>query len=407
MKFELLVATRYLKAKRKQAVISLITVISIVGVTAGVAALIIALAFTSGFREDLQKKLLGAQPHISILQNPKVRSAGITDYRRITQEIEKVPGVLFAAPAIYQNMLLSGEGQSHGAIVKGIIPEMESRLSSLSQNMVEGSLNDFDENSIVIGKDLSKTLGTFLHDNLKVISLGTHITPLGLAPKTRGLRVAGIFQSGLYDFDSGWVYVQLGTAQGLLGVDDVANVIEVKVQDIYQAKVIGKQIVERLGNDFDFTDWMTSNQVIFQALSLEWWVTFITIGLIVVVASLNIVGTLIMMVLEKTRDIAILMSMGATNENIRRIFILQGVIIGVVGTVFGVIVGQVVCYFADKYHLIRLAPEVYTLAYVPFRASPLDSAIVAAAAILISFLATLYPSAAAAKLQPVEALRYE
>jgi lipoprotein-releasing system permease protein len=405
MKFELLVAIRYLKAKRKQAVISLITVISIVGVCAGVAALIIALAFTSGFREDLQKKLLGAQAHVNIL--PKTRGAGIEDYMRLTKEIQQVPGVVFAAPAVYQNVLLSSDGQSHGVILKGVIPEMESRLSSLSGNMVQGSLNDFDEDSIIIGKELSKTLGTFVGDRLKVMSLGTRVTPFGVMARTRSLRVAGIFESGLYDYDSGWVYVPLKRAQALLGDLDVVNVIEVKINDIYQSKTIGKEAIKRIGDDFDFTDWITTNQTIFQALSLEWWVTFITIGLIVIVASLNIVGTLIMMVLEKTRDIAILMSMGATNENIRRIFILQGVIIGVVGTVVGVVIGQVVCYFADKYHLIRLAPEVYTIAYVPFKAAPMDSVIVAVAAILISFLATLYPSAAAAKLQPVEALRYE
>jgi lipoprotein-releasing system permease protein len=185
------------------------------------------------------------------------------------------------------------------------------------------------------------------------------------------------------------------------------NVIEVRVNDIYKAKEIGQEIVKRLGDQYESNDWQTMNQTIFQALSLERVVTFITIGLIVLVAALNIVATLIMMVLEKTRDVAILMSMGATTENIRRIFILQGVIIGVVGTVCGVIIGQIACYFGDKYHLIRLAPEVYTIAYVPFRAAPLDSVIVAGSAILISFLATLYPSAAAAKLQPVEALRYE
>jgi lipoprotein-releasing system permease protein len=405
MKFELMVAVRYLRAKRKQAVISLITVISILGVVAGVAALIIALAITAGFREDLKKKLLGAQPDVSILL--KERAHGIPDYLRLTKEVEQVPGVVFAAPAVYQKVLLSSEAQANGVILKGIIPEMESRLSALSENMKEGTLNDFHDNSVIIGKELSKTLGAFRGDHLRVVSLGTRSTPLGLMPRNLSLEVTGIFESGLYDYDNSWVYIPLETAQRLIGVGDVANVIEVKVNDIDQAKVIGQKIIDKIGDNFDFTDWMTTNETIFHALALERVVTFITIGLIVLVAALNIVATLIMMVLEKTRDIAILMSMGATKENIRRIFILQGVIIGVVGTALGVIVGHVACYFADKYHLIRLAPEVYTIAYVPFRASPVDTAIVAASAILVSFLATLYPSAAAAKLLPVEALRYE
>jgi lipoprotein-releasing system permease protein len=404
MKFELLVAIRYLRAKRKQAVISLITLISIVGVAAGVAALIIALAINAGFREDLQRKLLGAQAHVSLV--PRGR-AGIADYMRITAEVEQIPGVIFAAPAIYETVLVTSETQSKGVVLKGIIPEMESRLSALSSNMVEGSLNDFHDDSIIIGKELATSLGTFKGDRLRITSVETRLTPVGAVPRYRIFEVAGVFSSGLYDYDNSWVYVPLATAQSLIGSGDVAKTIEVKVDDIYQAKTIGQMLVQSEGRDLDFTDWMTMNKSIFQALRLERVVMFITIGLIVLVAALNIVATLIMMVLEKTRDIAILMSMGATSDNVRRVFILQGVIIGVIGTLFGVGIGQIACRLADRYHLISLAPDVYTIAYVPFKAAPVDSVIVAVAAIVISFLATLYPSAAASKLQPVEALRYE
>jgi lipoprotein-releasing system permease protein len=404
MKFELLVAIRYLRAKRKQAVISLITLISVVGVAAGVAALIIALAINAGFREDLKKKLLGAQADVSLIARGR---AGIPDYMQVTTEVEQVPGVIFAAPAVYETVLVTSETQSKGVVLKGILPEMESRLSALSSNMVEGSLKDFHDDSIIIGKELATSLGTFKGDHLRITSVETRLTPVGAVPRYRIFEVAGLFSSGLYDYDSSWVYVPLATAQRLIGSGDVVKTIEVKVNNLDEAKIIGQKIIDRLGGDLDFTDWMTMNRSIFQALRLERLVMFITIGLIVLVAALNIVATLIMMVLEKTRDIAILMSMGATNDNVRRIFILQGVIIGVIGTFFGVVIGQIACQLADRYHLISLAPDVYTIAYVPFKAAPLDSIIVSVAAIFISFLATLYPSAAASKLQPVEALRYE
>jgi len=393
MKFELLVAIRYLRAKRKQAVISLITLISVIGVAAGVAALIISLAITAGFAEDLQKKLLGAQPHISLLSKGR---EGIADYLRITKEVEQIPGVVLAAPAVFQTVLISTPVQNKGVVLKGIIPDMESRMSALSENMVEGSLKDFTDDSIIIGKELASALGTFKGDRIKIVSGETRLTPLGGVPRSRTFEVAGLFSSGLYEYDTSWVYVPIAAAQRLLGLNDVVSTIDVKIADIYQARVIGQRIVDRVGTNLEFTDWMTMNQSIFQALRLERLVTAITIGLIVLVAALNIVATLIMMVLEKTRDIAILMSMGATRHNIRRIFILQGVVIG-----------QTVCYFADKYHIISLAPDVYTIAYVPFRAEPVDSVIVAVSAVLISFVATLYPSKAASKLQPVEALRYE
>jgi lipoprotein-releasing system permease protein len=404
MKFEFLVAVRYLKAKRKQAVISLITVISIVGVAAGVAALIIALAINAGFREDLQNKLLGAQAHISLL--PK-GNEGIPNYLEVTRQVDAVPGVVVAAPAVFQTVLVSSGAQNQGVFLKGIIPEMESKISALSDNIVEGNIENFDDNSIIIGKELAAAIGTYKGDRVRILSAQTRLTPLGGLPRSHTFEVKALFSSGLYEYDKTWVYVSMAAAQRLMGVGDVASAIEVKVDDLYQSKAIGQQIIERAGENLDFTDWMAMNQSIFQALRLERLVMFITIGLIVMVAALNIVATLIMMVLEKTRDIAILMSMGATRENVRRIFVLQGVVIGIIGTILGVIIGQTACYFADKYQLISLAPDVYTIAYVPFKAQPLDSAIVAVSAILISFLATLYPSAAASKLQPVEALRYE
>lgn len=408
MNFELHVALRYLKAKRKQAVISLITVISIIGVAAGVAALVIALAINAGFRTDLQSKLLGAQPHISLQSKD---GQGIHDFLNLTDRISQMDSVVAAAPSVYQTVLATGTKRSQGVFLKGIIPAAETRMSALSQNIIKGDLKKFDADSIVIGHELALSLGVEVGDDIRVISAAAIAGPNGLAPRQGTFTLTGIFSSGLYDLDNGWVYVPLSRAQYLMGIGaEVVTTIDVKVrdQDLDRVPEIAKSLLDKLGNqNLDSTNWIELNRSIFTALRLERLVMFLTIGLIVLVAALNIVAMLTMMVLEKTRDIAILISMGATAQQVRKIFVWQGVIIGVVGTFFGLIAGHLVSFLADKYHLIHLAPDVYTIAYVPFRANVLDSIIIAASAILISFLATLYPSAAAAKLQPVEALRYE
>ena len=408
MNFELQVAIRYLQAKRKQAVISIITVISILGVTAGVAALVIALAINAGFRIDLQKRLLGAQPHVAVQSKDNF---GINNFKALTKQIEEIPGVVAAVPSAYETVLLVGKRRNQGVFLKGIIPEEESRLSDLSRNIVKGDLKNFNDDSIVVGKELAENIGVDIGDEVVVTGSEIEGSPLGPTLKQIHPIVTAIFSSGLYDLDNGWAYVPLVRAQKLMGISkDVVTTIDVKVkpEDIDRAPEMGDQIRDKLGKDhFDTTNWKELNHSILQALQLERLVMFLTIGLIVFVAALNIVAMLTMMVLEKTRDIAILVSMGATSTQIRKIFIWQGVIIGVVGTCLGIFLGRLISFFADKYHLIHLAADVYTIAYVPFRANLLDSIIVGAVAILISFLATLYPSAAAARLQPVEALRYE
>jgi lipoprotein-releasing system permease protein len=404
MKFELLVATRYLKAKRRQAVISLITLIAIVGVGAGVAALVIALAVSAGLREDLQERLLGAQAHLTLLPRASVV---IEDYKSVVEKVQQRPEVIAVSPYVYQGMMLSHNEASDGVLVKGVIPGLESGVSALAQKTVEGNIADLTGNTIAVGKELADALGIQLGDDIKVISPVFVHNLVGAQPQTMYLKVVAIYSLGLFEYDTRLVFVPLDKAQYLLALNDVVSGVDVKLRNIDDAARVGQSIVDDLGILYSYEDWQTRNRTIFQALKLERLGMITAISLIVLVAALNIVAMLIMMVLEKSRDIAILVAMGANTGQIRRIFIYQGVVIGVIGTVLGLITGNVLSYVADTYRLIAMEPDVYAIAYLPFKARLWDSVAIGVAAMLVSFLATLYPSAAASKLQPVEALRYE
>jgi lipoprotein-releasing system permease protein len=403
MTFELLVATRYLRARRKQAVISVITFIAILGVGAGVAALVVAMAVSAGQREDIQQRLFGAQAHLTIFP---AGSPGIADYVEVTKRIEEVDGVVGAAPHSQGAMAIRA-GDLTPVIVKGIIPEMESHITDLSGTMVSGELSALQGNSIILGKQIAENLGRKVGDSVLLISGTAAGGALGITTNAISLKVVGIYSIGLFQYDSQLVYVPFHVATFLRGGGDIATNIEVKVRDINRSTETGEAILKKLGPGYVSDDWKVMNKPILQALKLERLGMAIAIGLITFVAALNIVAMLTMMVLEKTRDIAALMAMGATVAQIRKVFILQGVIIGVVGTALGLVLGHALSYFADTYELIQLSPDVYSISYLPFKAAWSDSVFIAAAAIFISFIATLYPSAAAARLQPVEALRYE
>ena len=422
MQFELFIASRYLRAKRRQAVIGVITIISIIGVAAGVASLIIALAINNGFREDLQDRLLSSTSHINLL---RVQSDGIRDWQTLLARLEKQPHVVAGAPAIYEQVLLSRGARAQGGILKGIVPQDESKVSSILNTITQGSAAALDapasgaSNSgssddvssslppIILGKDMSDELGASVGSVITVTSPQGELTPFGVVPKYKRFKVAGIFNSGFFDYDSSWAFIRLSDAQRLFDLSDVVSVLEFKVDDIYKAGEIGRQLEAEAGKGFMSTNWMEQNHALFHALRLERMVTFITIGLIVFVAALNILISLIMMVMEKTRDIAVLVSMGAKRRQIRRIFMFQGILIGVIGTVLGLIAGYVISIAAGHYHLVSLSAEVYSIDYVPFAVRIQDGILVAAVAVGVSFVATLYPSWSAASVLPAEALRYE
>ena len=423
MRFELFVATRYLRAKRRQAFIGVITAISIVGVTAGVASLIVALAINNGFRSDLQSRLLGSSAHVQLM---RVADDGIRDYQSLLDRLQKQPHVVAGAPAIYDPVMISRGARARGAELKGIIPAQERRISDLLNSVKQGSVASLEQNGtpappaspdalsrpqsyppIILGKDLADALGASVGSVVLVTSPQGELTPLGLVPKFARFKVVGIFSSGFYDYDATWAFTRLSDAQSLFALGDIVSVLEFKIDDIYKADQVGNEIQNAAGKGFMTTNWMEQNRALFRALRLERVVTFITIGLIVFVAALNILISLIMMVMEKTKDIAVLMSIGARKRQVRRIFIMQGMLVGVIGTALGLIIGYALAFIGGHYHLIALSAEVYSIDYVPFAARPIDGLWVALVSLGVSFIATLYPSWSAASVLPAEALRYE
>jgi lipoprotein-releasing system permease protein len=409
MGFEFFMALRYLRAKRRQAAISIITVISVIGVTAGVCALVISLAVNNGFREELESRLLGATTDINLVRK---ESDGIKSFDQLANRLAHVPHVVADAPSLYEEALVSSNSRAQGALLKGVEPEREVKVGTLLRHLREGSLDGLSKtfpnaDPIIVGKDMATNLGVYVGDTVTVTSPQGYLTPQGIVPKFRHFRVVGVFDSGFYDFDATWAFTNLAAAQRLFDLADEASVIGFKIDDVYRAPQVAEEIRREAGPGFDTTTWIEQNHSLFSALRLERLVTVLTIGLIVVVAALNIFIALAMMVMEKNRDIAVLMSMGARQRQVWAVFTLHGVAIGGVGTLFGLILGYGASWLGNTYKLIPLQADVYALSSVPFHAHPLDGVWIGVAAIIISFLATLYPSLSAARLNPVEILRYE
>jgi lipoprotein-releasing system permease protein len=433
MRFELFIARRYLRAKRRQAFIGIITGISVVGVAAGVASLVVALAINNGFRQDLQQRLLGSTSHITL---QRIADDGIKDWPTLMDRLAKQPHVVAAAPAIFEQVLISRGPRARGAVLKGMIPQYERKVGDLLNSVTEGSAAPLEEKNqpdatipppadqspdslegvaqrvatmppIVLGKDMADNLGATVGSVVTLVSPQGELTPFGTVPKYTRFRVVGIFHSGFFDYDSSWAFTRLSDAQRLFGLSDLISVLEFKIDDLDQADAVARQIEDAAGPGFMATNALRQNSALFKALKTERLVTFITIGLIVFVAALNILISLIMMVMEKTKDIAVLLSMGTRKAQVRNVFIAQGVLIGVIGTVIGLVLGYAISYAGGHFHVIQLSPEVYSIDYVPFAPRIVDGAWVALFAVLVSFVATLYPSWSASRILPAEALRYE
>jgi lipoprotein-releasing system permease protein len=402
--FELQVALRYLLAKRKQAFISVISFISTLGVTVGVMALVIALALMTGLQQELRDRIVGSNPHIYVWN-----TKGIDDYRAETAKLRAVPHVLGAAPAVQGQGLLSA-GSTEPVQIKGIDPVLEQEVTNLRDSITSGSIDalntpEGEPPGILLGKGLAGKLGVAAGDSVS-LTMGATLTPAGLLPRTRRLRVVGVFDLGLIEFDSTFGFLSLDVARRLLGKDKV-DLIQLRVDDIFAAPQIAASIPARLGAEYVTQDWAEMNKSLFSALGLEKMAISLTIGLIVMVAALNIVASLILLVMEKHRDIAILKTMGASAKSVTTIFMMQGLIIGITGTTVGASAGYAAATVLTRYKLIRVPADVYQMSYMPFRVLPLDFALVVAGAILVCFIATIYPSRQAAKLDPVQALRYE
>jgi len=408
MSFEWFVARRYLRSPHRPAILRLITLFSVIGVAAGVATLVIALSMNSGFRETLQDRLLGVTAHISLT---RPGSGGISNYQALSEKLQQMSGVRSVTPAIYETVLLSFNGQARGVVTKGVDVALEKKSDQALQKLTSGQL-DFSTDAdgidgLIVGKQLSDEWQLRPGDYVTLTSPQGRLTPFGLLPRTRRFRVAGVFESGFYDYDENWCFVSLAAAQSLAGAGDIVNVLEFRLAKPELASQIASEVEHAAGQGYSAATWMEENKALFRALKLEKLVTAIFIGLITFVAGLNILVVLSMTVTDKARDIAVLLSMGARREQIRRIFLFQGLAIGASGTVLGLVTGYVFAWIAGTYQLIPLDPQVYAVSYVPFHPNLLDGLWIAIAAMSIAIVATLLPAREAARLLPVEILRFE
>ena len=421
MRFELFVAARYLKAKRRQAVVGVVTGISIAGVAAGVAALIIALAITNGMQRDMQDRLIDSSAHVQLMRTNQ--NQGIHDWRPLLDRLSKLPHVVAAAPELDEQVVVAHGAREGYALIEGIIPEHEKAVSKVLTSAPASAVKALDPGNdpanepadasapkelppLIIGKELADSIGAGVGDSVTLISPQGELTPMGMMPQTVRFQVVGTYHTGFYQYDSNWGFIRLGDAQRLYDEPDIITVISFRIDDLNHAPEIAKQIEAAAGPGFQTTNWKEQNRELFRALSLERIVTFIVITLIVIVAALNILIALTMMVMEKTRDIAVLMSFGVDPSQVRRIFLLQGFLISVVGTILGLILGYPGSWAGSHYH-IGLTPDVYAIDTLPFAPRLIDGVIVSIVSIGISLLATLYPSSTAARIRPAEALRYE
>ena len=418
MSFELFVGLRYLRAKQKEAFISINAFISIAGVMLGVTAMMVVLAVMTGFSTDIKSKILGMNAHIRVMS----QSGNLKDYGQVLKKIEGVQGVTAAAPFVHSQVMLRGGSHISGAILKGIDPSRAGRVLDLEKNMRDHDLRALSQPEgtqtdrggapvpgIILGQELARLLMVGPDDELHVISpTGGSLTPVGgRVPYMKRFRVVGLFDSGMYDYDTSFAYVSIESAQRLLRLGDSVNGIEVRADDIYRVGPICQTILESLGPGYWTQDWMEMNKNFFSALKLEKTVMFIILVLIILVAAFNIVSTLIMMVMDKTKEIAILKSMGAKGKSIMKIFMIDGLIIGIAGTILGLIGGGLLCYLLERYEFVKLPSDVYYISTLPVRVQVLDVVLIALSAVAISFLATLYPSYQASRLDPATAIKYE
>jgi len=406
MSYEWFIARRYLTARRKQAFISVITSISILGITIGVMALVIAIALITGFQNDVQDKILGSTAHVMIRD---YSGDGLKDFAALMEQVAAIETVQSVTPIVYDSVMIIGPYQSQGAVLRGMDFARELPQSRWLRELERGDVPERGarRDGILLGRDLAFSLGAGLGDVVTVLSPSNRLSPLGVSPKVSRLRVTGIYSTGLFEWDSTTALVWLDVGQRIFGLGENVNLIQIRIDNIFDAPRFRDRVREFLPDETYAITWMEMNESLFSALKLEKRLMFFTITLIVIVASLNIIATLILMVMEKTRDIGVLKSMGATSRSIMKIFFFQGAMIGVFGTIIGVALGLLWCWLANTFELIKLPVHIYMIPFVPFRIHILDLLVIIGIALMISFLSTLFPSHRAARVDPVNALKYE